>query len=145
MRLISVLLVAGMIAYADSHATAQGVAGTWRVTYDSDIRRDGEEITVNKRGKGVLTLEQRGDSVFGSLKGEASPETPRPLSGTFDGKTLKLTTGAVRGRVNINGKATDMPMRTDWMGAVDGTGLRGTMFVQIGDRPAPPRKWEAVR
>jgi hypothetical protein len=90
-------------------------------------------------------LEQRGDSVFGSFKSDGAPDEPRRLSGTFDGKTLKLTTGTARSTVRVNGKPTEMTMRTDWMGGVVATGLQGTMFIQFGDRPPPARKWEATR
>jgi len=140
----SVIASLTLIAFA-SVASAQQVTGTWVVTYDSDIRRDGEKITVNSRATGTMTLEQKGDSVFGSFKGDGGPNAAgRPLSGTLKGKTLMLTTGMRRSTVNINGKPTEMDTRTDWMGVVEPTGIRGTMFVQMGERPAPPRKWEAV-
>ena len=131
------------IAWLAAATQKPGVAGPWHVTFDSDLRRDGESVTVTKRAKGELTLEQRGDSVFGTFK--SGPDAARPLSGTFDGKTLKLTTGTNRSTIRMNGKPVEMAVRTDWMGALDATGIRGTMFIQIGDRPAPPRKWEAIR
>ena len=134
-----------IFAAVSTRAMAQQVAGTWAVTYDSDIRQDGEKITVNKRAKGKLTLEQKGDSVFGTFKPDDGPDaTPRSLSGTLKGATLSLTSGIVRRTVNINGTPTAMSTRTDWIGAVEPTGIRGTMLIQMGDRPAPPRRWEAV-
>lgn len=130
---------------ASMRATAQQVGGTWAVTYDSDIRQDGEKITVNKRSKGKLTLEQRGDSVFGTFKSDDGPEaTARPLTGTLKGKTLTLTSGTVRRNVTINGAPTAMSTRTDWMGVLEAAGIRGTLLIQLGDRPAAPRRWEAV-
>lgn len=144
MRITALLSVVAFIA-TGVPASAQGIAGTWKVTYDSDIRTDGDAITVNKRAKAELVLQMRGDSVFGTFKGDGPDNEARTLSGTFDGKALKLTSGTRRGTVRINGKPTDLPMRTDWMGALDAGGLRGTMFIQIGDRPAPPRTWEATR
>ena len=124
---------------------AQQVAGTWAVTYDSDIRQDGEKITVNKRAKAKLTLEQKGDSVFGTFRPDDGPDTtPRPLTGTLKGKTLTLTSGIVRRSVHINGTPTMVSMRIDWIGVVETTAIRGTMLIQMGDRPAPPRRWEAV-
>lgn len=143
MRFRTLTMALGMLALA-APATAQGVAGTWTVTYDADISRNGDQVIVKKRATGRLVLQQRGDSVFGRFKPEGLPDPDRPLSGTFDGKVLKLTTGPLRRTVNIDGEPTEMMTRTDWMGAVDGTSMRGTMFIQVGDRPAPPRKWEAV-
>ena len=140
----AVMAVATFIGVS-TRTMAQQVAGTWLVTYDSDIRQDGEKITVNKRAKGKLTLEQKGDSVFGTFKSDDGPDAnSRPLTGTLNGKTLTLTSGIVRRNVNINGKPTEMATRTDWIGAVESTGIRGTMLIQMGDRPAPPRRWEAV-
>lgn len=126
-------------------ARAQSVAGMWTVTYDADINTSGDVVTVKKRSKGHLVLEQRGDSVFGRFKPEGMPDPERNISGTFDGKVLKLTTGLVRRTIRMNGQPIDMMTRTDWMGAVDGASMKGTMLIQIGDRPAPPRRWEAVR
>ena len=140
----TILLALGAIAGLGSIASAQKVSGTWAITYDADIRRDGENFTVNSRRTTRLVLEQRGDSVFGTFGDDNMPEPPRKVSGTFDGKTLKLTTGTSRRMVRINGQATEMATRTDFVGAVDATGMRGVMLVHVGDHSPPPRKWEAV-
>ena len=92
------LTVASLVAVTQQ----RGLTGTWHVTFDSDLRRDGESVTVTKRAKGELTLEQRGDSVFGTFK--SGPDAARPLSGTFDGKTLKLTTDERRIPVRMKAK-----------------------------------------
>ena len=139
------LAALGMLVTVARLAPAQGVAGTWTVTYDADINTSGDVVTVKKRATGRLVLEQRGDSVFGRFNPDGMPDPDRPLSGTFDGKVLKLTTGLLRRSVNVNGKPTEMMTRTDWMGAGDGASMRGTMFIQLGDRPAPRWKWVAVR
>jgi len=139
------LFIVVVVVGVSTRAMAQQVAGTWAVTYDSDIRQDGEKITVNKRATGKLTLEQKGDSVFGTFKPDDGPDaTVRSLTGTLKGKTLSLTSGIVRRTVNINGTPTAMATRTDWMGVVEPTGMRGTMLIQMGDRPAPARRWEAA-
>ena len=143
-RVLFSLSMIAVSALGATRVSAQGIGGTWNVTWDSDLRVDGEKVTVNKRSKGKLVLEQRGDSVFATFTSDG-PAEARQLAGTFDGKTLKLTTGTTRGSVRINGKPTDMTMRTDWMGAVVPSGMQGSMFIQMGDRPATPRKWEATR
>ena len=134
----------GALLALGSTASAQKVAGAWAITYDADIRRDGETFTVLSRRTTRLVLEQRGDSVFGTFGDDKMPEPPRKVTGTFDGKTLKLTTGTSRRTVRINGQPAEMAMRTDFMGALDGSGMRGVMLVQVGDHPAPARKWEAL-
>ena len=78
--------------------------------------------------------------MFGTFGDDKMPEPPRKVTGTFDGKTLKLTTGTSRRAVRINGQPAEMAMRTDFMGALDGSGMRGVMLVQVGDHPAPARK-----
>lgn len=145
MRSHVTVMALGVMLLTASRVRAQGVAGAWTVTYDSDINTSGDVVTVKKRSTGRFVLEQRGDSVFGRFEADGMPDPERPLSGTFDGKVLKLTTGLARRTIRINGQPTEMPMRTDWMGAVTGESIRGTMLIQIGDRPAPPRRWEAVR
>ena len=144
MRSVLAGVTLGAVTLVTSAMGAQGVTGTWTVTYDSDINTSGDVVTVKKRSSGRLELEQRGDSVFGRFKADGMPDPDRPLSGTFDGKVLKLTTGLLRRTVRVNGEPTEMMTRTDWMGAVDRGSMRGTMLIQIGDRPAPPRRWEAV-
>lgn len=144
MRWYLVVATLGMASGAVPGAGAQGVAGSWVVTFDSDINTSGDVVTVKKRSTGRLVLEQRGDSVFGRFKADGMPDPERSVHGTFDGKTLELTTGLARRTIRINGQPTEMPMRTDWIGAVSGASIRGTMLIQIGDRPAPARRWEAV-
>lgn len=125
--------------------SAQGVAGSWRVTYDADITGRGDAITVKRRATGRLVLEQRGDSVFGRFTLDGGPDRSPVLRGTFDGRALTLTTGPARRTVTVNGTATEIVTRTDWMGVLDGAALRGTMFIAISDREPPARRWEATR
>jgi hypothetical protein len=145
MRAFAALVALGTLAGVAPSVGGQDVTGTWTVTWDSDINTSGDVVTVKKRSTGRLVLEQRGDSVFGRFQPDGMPDPNRPLRGTFDGKVIKLTTGSLRRTVTMNGTPTEMMTRTDWMGAFDGTFFKGTIFVQVGDRPAPPRKWEAVR
>ena len=145
MRFQPLVVALGLVVGSTPCLVAQGPSRTWTVTYDSDVTLDGDSVIVKKRSTGRLVLEQRGDSIFGRFSVPGGPEPgERALSGTYDGKVLKLTTGSARRTIRINGEPTEMMTRTDWMGAVNGGSMRGTMFIQVGDRPAPPRRWEAI-
>ena len=142
MRLHLVVLALTLAATA-SHA--QGIAGKWAVTWDSDIAQDHDTAIVKKRSPATLELTLKGDSAFGVWN--ATVDQGTQLRGTFDGKTLRLTTGTNERAVKRDGVDMKMKVRWDFTGAPDASGskLAGTLFIYLGDRPSPPRRWEAIR
>ena len=124
---------------------APTVSGSWKAVFDADMRRaSDDEWKVNKRSNARLILEQRGDSVFGTWQGENLPD-PAGLRGTFDGKTLRLTSGTNERVGQVNGQPVRMKVRQDFTATLERGALKGVLFIHIDDRPAPARKWEATR
>jgi hypothetical protein len=138
MRMLLVL----MLTVAPT-ALAQGVTGTWSAMFDSDITIQRDTFIVKARGPATLVLTQRGDSVTGTWKSGSSPA--RDVSGTFDGRVLRLTTGRRESEIRVNGEPVKMMTRTDWMATLQGNRLTGTLFIRLGDREPPARRWEADR
>jgi hypothetical protein len=133
-----------LIAVAGAPAlSAQGVSGTWNATFDSDISMQKDTFVVKARRPAMLVLVQKGDSVTGTWGSAPLPTTS--VRGTFDGRVLQLTTGLRESEVRVDGKPTTMKTRIDWMATVQGSRLTGTMFIRIGEREPPARRWEADR
>jgi hypothetical protein len=132
-----------VLAVAVTTANAQAVTGTWSATFDSDMTMKKDSFVVKSRGPATLVLTQRGDSVSGTWSSGLGGA--RDVHGTFDGRVLRLTTGLNESEVRINGEPHKMKVRTDWMGTMQGNRLAGTMFIRIGDREPPARRWEADR
>src|SRR4051812_21916772 len=137
------MLAAIALFVVATSAHAQGVAGKWSATFDSDISGRGDSFVVKERRPATLELTQRGDSVFGTWTVAGMDKSD--VSGTFDGKILRITTGLHEREIRINGTPSKMKVRTDWTGSVSGNALSGVMTIRIGDREPPPRKWEAAR
>ena len=123
--------------------SAQGLSGTWSAVFDSDITTHRDSFVVKERRPVMLVLVQKGDSVTG--KWGPAPTPMVPVHGTFDGRVLRLTTGPRENEVRIDGQPRKMMTRTDWMASFQDNHLTGTMFIHLGDREPPARKWEAER
>lgn len=138
-------IIALLVLLGSAPAQTPDISGTWKLTYDADMRRVSDtEWKVNRRDTGTLVLQQRGDSVFGSWQARPMPQATT-LAGTFDGRTLRLASGTREMVGQVDGRAQRMAVRTVLTGSHDGRALRGVMFFHIDDRPAPARRWEAVR
>jgi autotransporter translocation and assembly factor TamB len=138
------LIVLGLTLPSLGAAQSSDVTGTWNVTWDSGLRTNGAEvIQVTRRIPSELRLVQRGDSVSGTWV------MPVPIGGSAE----RVVTGMVRGTelqlesevrpMDVNG--LQVPMRFTWTGVLAEGDMRGTMFMQIEGRDAPPRRWEAQR
>ena len=131
------------LALAATSAHAQSIAGKWSVTWDSDITLDHDTAIVKKRSTTTLDLTLKGDSVIGVWN--AGPDQGTQLRGTFDGKTLRMTTGKNERVVKVNGESVKMMVRWDMNGVLQGPKLAGSLFIYVADRSAPARRWEAQR
>jgi hypothetical protein len=89
MKLLTVLLAATLIAPAA--AEAQDIAGKWTATYPRGIRNI-NGVEEAEMGTATITLEVKGDSVFGSWhpQNTARPAQPRALKGTFTNGKLTM-------------------------------------------------------
>jgi len=132
-----------LLALAATSAHAQSIAGKWSVTWDSDITLDHDTAIVKKRSTTTLEFTVKADSVFGVWN--AGPDSGTQLRGTFDGKTLRMTTGTNERAVKVNGESMKMKVRWDLNGVLQGPKLAGSLFIYVADRNAPARRWEAQR
>ena len=142
MRIVVVVALLGVAAATPHSAGAQGIGGKWSIVWDSDITVDHDTAIVKKRSTGTLEFTVKGDSVN---SGVGRGPGGAPLRGTFDGKSLRLTTGTNERVIKRNGEDVKLPVRTDMTGALQGQKLSGTLFIYISDLKAAPRRWEAER
>jgi len=137
------LLAALAAICAGLPASAQSVAGKWAVTWDADVRIDQDTAIVKSRKLATLELTQRGDSVVGTWS--AGPDGHTPVRGTFDCRSLKLSSGTIERNGMIDGKPTAMKIRWDIAGSVEAAKLSGVLFLYMGALSPVPRRWEAQR
>ena len=131
-----------LMVVAATPVHGQSVAGKWAAMFDSDITTYKDTVVVKARQPARLVLSQHGDSVVGFWVNRMDSVEVR---GTFDGRTLRMSTGVREREIKVNGQSTRMKVRTDWTASLQGSGLAGTMLINIGDRPAPARRWEATK
>jgi hypothetical protein len=143
MRRQLIMLVC-LVVSPSASVRAQGVAGKWSVMWDADIRFDHDTAIVKGRKPATVELTQRGDSVFGTWSGGVEPGGVA-LRGTFDGRTMRLTSGVNERTGTRDGQPMKMKVRWDVNGALQGAKLAGTLFIYIGDMPAAPRRWDGQR
>ena len=105
MKLLTVVLAAALIAPAA--AAAQDIAGKWTATYPRAVRNI-NGVEEPEMGTAVVTLEVKGDSVFGSWHPQNTPRPaqPRALKGTFANGKLTLVAEATEATVRRGGGAT---------------------------------------
>ena len=139
----SLYALAAILIAGPSMASAQGITGKWAVVWDADIRTDGDSAIVKSRKPATLELTQRGDSVVGVW--HAGPNGGTQVRGTFNGRTLKLTSGANDSKGFLDGKPVTIRVRWDINGALQDGKLAGSLFLYMDNRSAPPRRWEAQR
>jgi hypothetical protein len=138
---MSVAVLATLAAHA--HAQAPNIAGRWTVLWDADVRIDHDTAVVKSRKPASLELTQRGDSVFGVWG--AGPDGGVQLRGTFNGRTVRLTSGVNERTGMVDGRPVQMKVRWDIAGAREGSKLAGTIMLYLGQLPAVPRRWDAQR
>jgi len=133
------LAVSGMA----TSANAQSVVGKWAVTWDADISIDHDTAIVKSRKPATLDLTQRGDSIFGVWT--TGPSAGIPVRGTFDGRSLNLSSGVTERAGMIDGKPTPMKVRWDISGSVQASKISGVLMLYLGALSPVPRRWEAQR
>jgi hypothetical protein len=144
-------LAASMLAFAlfvPVAAEAQEIAGKWTATYPAMIHNRGgnEEITT---GSALLTIEQKGDSIFGTWlpQNTPSPGTPRSFRGTFVNGRLTFVGSPVEAVVRRGGDESTIQMITYFEGTFKDGVIDGTMYSESTDNTvqSSPQKWSARR
>lgn len=139
-------VAAALVAVATAPLAAQAhpLAGRWQVDYERGKRIENGEVTVI-RGTATLTLEQRGDSLVGSLVRPASAEQAAPepqrfaAKPTAGGAVFVVRTVATN---NDNGEITTREAVMTWTLTANGDVLEGTLLFAVPsmDVPAEPTR-----
>ena len=132
-------------------ASAQGhpLAGRWTVEYQRGMRNENGEMTPIM-GTATLTLEQRGDSLVGTLVpaagdgGSASPTQAFAARAGASGATFVVNSQA---QLNMNGEIVKKDMTLTWELSASGDALSGTVkrVIEGTDFPAEPTPVKGTR
>jgi hypothetical protein len=146
MKRITVLAAVATLAAAP--LSAQGINGTWMTEFERMIRNNDGQVSTGDKTKAKITLQQKGDSVFGSFEivapaGAPAP-TPRPLRGIVkDGKGTLVS--EFEARRNINGEEELVKVSVTYDFTVSADKLEGTSKTKSSDMDMPPRPFSAWR
>lgn len=146
MKRMSYLAAVALVVAAP--LSAQSINGTWFTEFERAIRNENGEVSAGEKTKAKITLEQKGDSLFGTwelLPAAGAPTPPaRPLRGVVkDGKGRLLSEfEAVR---NINGEESRVKLSVIYDFTVAAGKLEGTTTTKTPDMDMPPRPFSAWR
>ena len=144
------LAIASLLAVAPPLG-AQSVTGRWIAEFDRTVRNENGSVSTGDKAKARLVLEQRGDSVTGTLElvdpptgpgGRAAP--PRQLRGTISGNKVSLASEA-EVRRNMNGEESVQRVTMVYDLTLDGDTLQGTIVPRTAEREMPARPFSARR
>lgn len=146
------LALAALLLAAAPLSAQPAVAGKWAADFELGMRNIDGVVTSTGTGRARLTLEPKGDSVFGTwLVLEPAPTNgpaSRALKGTFANGVLTLETEPIDRRLRINDEEKIVQMRTRYELKLEGDALVGTTrYVSSSadmDGP-PPRPFKATR
>lgn len=151
---LRVLLLASIVVpaiAAASPAAAQGIAGTWITRLPSAVRNENGNIVETDSIDITITLEQRGDSVFGtwvraSQSGRPAP-TPRKLFGVLKDGELRLSSEPTEARMNRGGEESVISMVSSYTLKLQGDVLSGVQSAAStdGNVSSPERPFSAKR
>ena len=135
-----VVLLGALLATAMSvQAQTRTVAGKYKVEFDSQIRMGPEGMQVAGRSPGMLVLEVRGDSVFGTWQAinDANPPA-RKLAGKMRGDTVVILSEPTERTLNVNGESVTMKMADEFKLTISGDAIAGTITATQGMAGMPP-------
>lgn len=140
--------VAAMALLAAAPLSAQGVSGTWFTEFERLIRNQDGVVSSGEKTRAKITLEQKGDSLFGTLEAVAAPGAPtppaRPLRGAVkDGKGTLVS--EFDGRRNINGEEEIVKLVVTYDFTVSADKLEGTTKTKSPEMDMPARPFSAWR
>lgn len=148
---VRALAIVSLLTVATSPLGAQGVSGRWIAEFDRTVRNENGNVTTGDKAKARLVLQQRGDSVSGTLQLVDSPAgaggrapTMRQLRGTIAGNKVALQTEA-EARRNVNGEESVHKVTVLYDLTLDGDKLHGTTKARSSDMEMPARPFSARR
>ena len=146
MKRMSLLATAVLLAAAP--LSAQDISGTWFTEFERSIRNNDGQVSAGEKTKAKITLQQKGDSVFGTFElvppaGQPTPPA-RPLRGSMKGGKGTLVS-EFEGRRNINGEESVVKMTVVYDFSIAADKLEGTTTTKSPDMDMPPRPFSAWR
>lgn len=148
MRLKTLVMTCALLTAVNA-ADAQTVAGKWTANFPMRVRMQNGMPSAEQQGVALVTLEQKGDSVFGTwaVQNTPAPVPPRQLKGTLRNGQLSLESSPTEAKINMNGNESTVSMRTYYEGTVSGDAIDGTIHSKSEDGTieSPPMKWTAKR
>jgi hypothetical protein len=149
--LVRTLAIASLFAVAASPLAGQGISGRWIAEFDRAVRNDDGNITTGDKAKARLVLQQKGDSVTGTLQlvdpavgPDGRPARPRSLRGTISGNKVSLQTEA-EARRSVNGEESVHKVTVLYELTLDGDKLEGTTTARASGVEMHPRPFVARR
>jgi hypothetical protein len=141
-------VVAAVATIAAAPLSAQGVSGTWMTEFERTIRNQDGEVSAGEKTKATMTLQQKGDSVFGTWQVVPPANQPappaRPLRGIVkDGKGTLLS--EFEARRNINGEEEVVKLSVTYDFTISADKLEGTSTTRAPEMDMPPRPFSAWR
>ena len=146
MKRMSALSAIALLAAAP--LSAQSLNGTWFTEFERQIRNQDGEVTAGEKAKAKITLQQKGDSVFGTFEivpaaGQPTPPA-RQLRGTVKGDKGTIVS-EFEARRNINGEEETVKLVTTYDFTISADKLEGTAKTKTPDLEIPPRPFSAWR
>ena len=140
--------LAALALLAAAPLSAQSINGTWFTEFERQLRNENGMVSGGEKTKAKITLQQKGDSLFGTWEivpaaGEPTPPA-RPLRGAIkDGKGTLLS--EFEARRNINGEESAVKLTVVYDFTVSANKLEGTSTTKSPDMDMPPRPFSAWR
>ena len=142
------LYVLAVALVAAAPLSAQSLNGSWITEFDRQVRNQNGEVSAGDRAKARITLQQKGDSVFGTFEvvpaaGQAASPM-RQVRGSVKGDKGTLVS-EFEARRNINGEEETVKIATVYDFTISGDKLEGTTTIKTPDMDIPPRPFSATR
>lgn len=144
-------LAASLLLAAAPLSAQSAVAGKWATEFELGLRNIDGVVSSMGTGRARITLEVKGDSVFGTwLVLDPAPTNgpaSRALKGVFANGTLTLETDLIDRRLIVNDEEKIVQMRTRYELKLEGESLVGTIrnVSSSGGMEPPPRPFKATR
>ena len=149
MKLLPMLVLAAA-AFGTARAEAQSGAGKWTAEYPTRVRMGNGAPAAEQMGTALLTLEAKGDSVFGTWTPQNTPAPipPRGVKGTVKEGRINLIADPTEATIRRGDNPADeskITMVTYFEGSIKDGAIEGLMYSESSDQAikSSPIKWTA--
>ena len=146
MKRTSLLAVGALLAAAP--LAAQDINGTWFTEFERSVRNQDGVVSAGEKSRAKITLQQKGDSLFGPFElvppaGQPVPPARQLRGAIKDGKGTLMS--EFEARRNINGEESAVKVTVVYDFALSAGKLEGTSTTKTPDMDMPPRPFSAWR